>query len=122
MPTPRDHFRAHARRRVNLGAALRDNVGSVVRDVRVRDLGLGGASLEVLDAHGGSRFLAVDAIVTIELTAPTRWDPLTLPGKVVWVRRTAQGRTTRAGVRFEHRDAASLFALFQLLGATAYDL
>ncbi len=121
MPTPRDHFRAHARRRVNLGATLRDNVGSVARDVRVRDLGLGGASLEVFDAQGGVRFLDTDAIVTVELAAPTRWDPLTLQGKVVWLRRGQNGRTTRAGVRFEHRDPASLFALFQLLGATAYD-
>jgi hypothetical protein len=107
---------------VNLGATLRDNVGSVARDVRVRDLGLGGASLEVLEGSGGARFLTPEAIVTVELAAPTRWDPLTLQGKVVWVRRSPQGRTMRAGVRFEHRDAAALFALFQLLGATAYDL
>jgi hypothetical protein len=133
MPAAREHFRAHARRRVNLGATLRDNVGSLVKDVRVRDLGLGGACLEIADPHaasspsaGGaapvaaatlSRWLDPEAIVIVELAAPTRWDPLTLHGKIAWVRRGSQGRPTRAGVRFEHRDAGMLFALFQLLAA-----
>ena len=128
----REHFRAHGRRRVDLHARL----GELSRahgegrdpafDVRVRDLGLGGACIEVSDSV--LRSLAapfdVDAPVTIEVIAPTLWDPLLLRGKVAWMRRGAragEARGVRAGVRFEHRDATALYALFQLLGAHAYD-
>jgi hypothetical protein len=115
-----DHFRAHGRRRVELGAMLRDKTGSLAQGVRIRDLGLGGACLEISEAvnPGG---LALESTVTIEVTAPTLWDPLTLRGKIAWLRRGVPGRPTRAGVRFEHRDASALYALFQLLGAHAYD-
>lgn len=129
MSAARDHFRAHARRRVSLGATLRDNVGSLVNDVRVRDLGLGGACLEISDAQAApegsgaaAAWLDPDAIVIVELAVPTRWDPLTLHGKIAWVRRGTPARPTRAGVRFEHRDASVLYALFQLLAASAYDI
>jgi hypothetical protein len=92
MPV-RDHFRAHARRRVSLGASVRDNVGSLVQDVRIRDLGLGGACLEIGEIRppagalsppdaAGVRWLDLEAIVTVEVTAPTLWDPLTLRGKM----------------------------------------
>jgi hypothetical protein len=90
--------------------------------VRIRDLGLGGACVEVGDVTppaAGS--LDLGAALTIEVTAPTLWDPLILLAKVAWVRRGAAGRLTRAGIRFEHRDASALYALFQLLGAHAYD-
>ncbi len=116
----RDHFRAHGRRRVDLGAMLRDKSGSLAQGVRIRDLGLGGACVELAQAVA-SPGLQVEATVTIEVTAPTLWDPLILRGKVAWVRAPAPGRPARAGVRFEHRDATALYALFQLLGAHAYD-
>ncbi len=51
------------------------------------------------------------------MLAPTLWDPLVLAGKIAWIRRSAPGRATRAGVRFEHREPSALYALFQLLGA-----
>ena len=127
----RDHFRAHARRRVDLDATLRARDAEFSHTARVRDLGLGGACLEIGDPTGAAALLpgesrpAVgverDATVTLEVMAPTLWDPLLLGGRVAWVRRGATGRPTRAGIRFEHRDPASLFALFQLLGAHVYD-
>lgn len=127
----RDHFRAHARRRVDLDATVRGRDGAFSHVARVRDLGLGGACLEIGDATGSQALLAAEprgaagvereAQVTLEVMAPTLWDPLTLSGRVAWVRRGVAGRPTRAGVRFEHRDPASLFALFQLLGAHMYD-
>jgi hypothetical protein len=130
MPV-RDHFRAHARRRVSLGATLRDNVGSLAQDVRIRDLGLGGACLEIGEPRpppgvppsgaAPARWLDPEAIVTVEVTAPSLWDPLTLRGKIAWVKRGSASRPTRAGIRFEHRDSAALFALFQLLSANAFD-
>lgn len=127
----RDHYRAHARRRVDLDATVRGRDGAFSHVARVRDLGLGGACLEIGDPTGSAALLAGEArgaagvereaAVTVEVMAPTLWDPLTLSGRVAWVRRGVAGRPARAGVRFEHRDPASLFALFQLLGAHMYD-
>ena len=115
----RDHFRAHARRRVDLDATLRGRDGGS-HDVRVRDLGLGGACVELAEGHSAAG-LDREAVVSLEVMAPTLWDPLLLGGRIAWIRRSAQARPTRAGVRFEHRDPAALYALFQLLGAHLYD-
>lgn len=117
----RDHFRAHARRRVDLDATLRGREGGFSHDVRVRDLGLGGACVELAELHAGAVGVEREAVVTLEVMAPTLWDPLLLAGRIAWVRRGGQGRMTRAGVRFEHREPAALYALFQLLGAHVYD-
>lgn len=128
----RDHFRAHGRRRVDLDATLRGRDGVFSHVARVRDLGLGGACVELGDLGDTLRALlpgearpAVgverEATITLEVMAPTLWDPLLLGGRIAWVRRGAAGRPTRAGVRFEHREPGSLYALFQLLGAHVYD-
>jgi hypothetical protein len=132
----RDHFRAHARRRVELGAVLRSLGGLARQDVRIRDLGLGGVCIEVPEvevpmltagrapstqARPGPVTLEREASVTLEVLAPTLWDPLVVAGKIAWIRRSGPGRATRAGVRFEHREPSALYALFQLLGAHAYD-
>lgn len=121
----RDHFRAHARRRVDLDATLRGRDAAFSHAARVRDLGLGGACVEVGDPTSGDARPAAgverENAITLEVMAPTLWDPLLLTGRIAWVRRGTPGRPTRAGVRFEHRDPASLFALFQLLGAHIYD-
>lgn len=125
----RDHFRAHARRSVDLDATLRGRDGAFSHTARVRDLGLGGACIELGPPTGAASLLAADALpvvereaqVILEVTAPTLWDPLTLPGRIAWVRHGAAPRPTRVGVRFEHREPGALFALFQLLGAHAYD-
>jgi hypothetical protein len=115
----RDHFRAHARRRVDLDATLRWREGGASHEARVRDLGLGGACVEIADLLGSG--VEREGVVTLEVMAPTLWDPLVLGGRIAWVRRGALGRPTRAGVRFEHRDPGALYALFQLLGAHIYD-
>jgi hypothetical protein len=117
----RDHFRAHARRRVDLDANLRGRDGGFSHDARVRDIGLGGACVEIADPYTGAAGVEREAVVTLEVMAPTLWDPLVLTGRIAWVRRGAQARPTRTGVRFEHRDPAALYALFQLLGAHIYD-
>jgi len=82
--------------------------------VRVVNLGLGGACIETLEP------MAIGAVVTLEIVAPTLWDPLVLSGRVVWSRGD-RGSRPRAGLAFEHKDAARAFALFELLGAHAYD-
>ena len=85
--------------------------------VRVRDLGLGGAGLELPDAPA----LEAQAPITLEVTAPTLWDPLILRGTVAWLRRGAAGKPMRTGVRFEHHDAAALYALYQMLDAHVFE-
>ena len=147
----RDHFRAHARRRINLGAVLKGPDGAPFQSVKIRDLGLGGIGIELALGLGGAASAGAngsgsssatedeggavsagklpawvlgldrDAQVTVELTAPTLWDPLVVRGTIAWIKRGTQGRATRAGVRFEHREPAALFTLFQLLGAHADD-
>lgn len=136
----RDHFRAHARRRVDLDATLRLDDGgrnrsaaeaSAPQDVRIRDLGLGGACIEIAEPQSdpsaatprppGASGVDREASVTLSVMAPTLWDPLTLSGKIAWIRRSGAGRPARAGVRFEHREPTALYALFQLLGAHVYD-
>lgn len=121
MPA-RDHFRAHARRRVDLGATLYVSAQNRSQDVRIRNLGLGGACIEVPEGRqGGVTGLDLEELVTVQITAPTLWDPLPLRGKVAWVRRAGQDRRLRAGVRFEHRDESAIYALFQLLATQAHD-
>jgi hypothetical protein len=120
MPA-RDHFRAHARRRVDLDATLRGRNGAYAHDARLRNLGLGGACVEVVEVDGSLAALAREGVVTLEVMAPTLWDPLLLDGRIAWVRRAGGGGPTRAGVRFEHREPNALYALFQLLGAHVYE-
>jgi hypothetical protein len=122
----REHFRAHGRYRVDLGATLRDLDGRA-REVIIRDVGLGGAGLEAAEPELGTDeafvvpSLDADSVVILEVTAPTLWDPLRLNGKIAWVRRgLAGGRRTRAGVRFEHHDASALYSLFQVIGAQIF--
>jgi len=113
MPA-RDHFRAHARHRIDLEGRLRvGDSGSY--GVRLRDLGLGGACVDLLDA-APSAALDVEGPIALELTAPTLWDPLSVPGKVAWLRRIKPERRLRLGLRFELRDAIALHGILKLLG------
>jgi hypothetical protein len=115
----RDHFRAHARRKVNLLAGLHRIAydGRSGEAVRIRDLGLGGACVELGDK---AQPLRLDSPVTLEVTAPTLWDPLVLRGRVAWVRPGREDNPTKAGVRFEHTEQSGIFALFQLLTAHSF--
>ncbi len=123
----RDHFRAHGRRRVSLAATLRrpgaDSRGDSLRptpgeSVRIRDIGLGGACVEASQIEPPLR---AEATLLLEVTAPTLWDPLTLRGRVAWLKVGRPGEPTRFGIRFDHAEQVGLFALFHLLGAHAYD-
>ena len=115
MPA-RDHFRAHARHRVDLDGRLRVGEGATFA-VRLRDLGLGGACLEVVD--GAPAVLDVEGPVALEVTAPSLWDPLIVPGKVAWLRRIKPERKLRVGVRFELRDVTALRGILKLVGGAA---
>ena len=118
----RDHFRAHGRKNVNLPASLRDEQGSVDEEARIRNLGLGGACVELMPlAPAESVLLRLDSAVVLEVTAPSLWDPLLVRGRVAWLKRSTPERGARIGLRFEHQEEGTLFALFQLLGTQAYD-
>jgi hypothetical protein len=110
-----DHFRAHGRRRVDLPATLRDRAAGWQKTGRVVNLALSGACLELPDP------VELDARITVEIVAPTLWDPLVLEGRVAWVRYGGSVGGARAGVEFEPGVGGAMFALFELLGAHAYD-
>lgn len=72
------------------------------------DIGLGGAGLTGLALPTGVR-------VRLVLHSPSRWDPLSLPARVVWA------SAERCGVAFEPASDRDIFALHELLGAQVFD-
>jgi hypothetical protein len=108
-----DHFRACGRRRVDLPARMRHRASREEWSVRLADLSLLGACVEL------GQPLAAGTPVSIEVVAPTRWDPLVLQGKIVWTRLPGRGLAL-AGVRFVDDDASQLLALFGLLETLDY--
>lgn len=118
-PQQPQHFRAFSRQVVSLAGALRGNVGGeedIQRDVRVVDLGLGGACLETSDD------LPPGTLVELIVDTPHLWDPLTLRGAIVWARPIAdpEGAGALLGVRFEHQTGTSIRTLTELLEAEAF--
>ena len=107
------HFRAFARRAVNLPATL-GTLADGPRPARLVDLGLGGACVELRAP------LKIGLAVTLEVTAPNLWDPLIVPAKVAWSRSGADGATL-AGVAFDHAGKSALPALVELLAAYRYE-
>jgi len=107
------HFRAFARRVVNLPATLTIPPDGQ-KAARLVDLGLGGACVEVRAP------LRVGFTVTVEVTAPNLWDPLIVPAKVAWTRPASWG-ITLAGLAFDHAGKAALPALVELLAAYRYE-
>jgi len=116
-PSPA-HFRALSRQSVSLPGALRASDAHVSwnRDVRVVDLGLGGACVEASDSA------AAGTSVELVIDTPHLWDPLTLSGAVVWSRRLPdpEGGGALIGVRFEHPTGSSVRTLTALLEAEAF--
>ncbi len=121
----RDYFRAHGRVPVKIDAVLRQQ-GDVLLPLTIRDLGFGGAGIEIADPTfssakqetSASLDLATGNPVVLELVAPVLWDPLLLPGKIVWsVEKTSTNQTTRAGIRFDPLGATTLLSLFDVLSS-----
>ena len=115
-PVTHTHFRAVSRQTVNLLGALRASEVVWNRDVRVVDLGLGGARVEAPDA--------IEAGTSIELVVetPHLWDPLTLNGAVAWTRPLAEseGGGAQIGVRFDLETGGAVRTLTELLEAEAF--
>lgn len=88
-----------------LRAVVAHPVAGWKHDVRVLDLGLGGAGLDAVALAE----LAEGDRVSVAFNSPALWDPLTLAARVVWL------KNGRAGVAFEHGTVQSTYALFDLL-------
>jgi len=106
------HFRAHGRRRVDLSASLRRPSDDRDEAVRIVDLSLAGACIEV------EQPLAPGTRVRVEIVAPTLWDPVVVRCRTVW---SGAPSSPRVGLSFEHSESALVFALFELLEAHAYE-
>lgn len=105
------HFRALARRPVKLRAMIEPAASGGQRDASVHDLGLGGASVTLPGTlQPGDR-------VVVSFYAASLWDPLALPARVVWVRPAREGAVVTAGLAFEPKDPAAVFALFELVSS-----
>ena len=115
-PTHDTHFRAVARQAVNLLGALRASDLVWTREVRVLDLGLGGARVEA------SEPIVAGTPIELVIETPHLWDPLTLTGAVAWARPLAEGDGGGAqiGVRFDHASGGSVRTLTELLEAEAF--
>jgi PilZ domain len=105
------HFRAYGRRRVDLSASLRRPTHNGDEPIRILDLSLAGACIEV------DQPLSPGTRVRMEITAPSLWDPVVVRCRAVW---SGAPSTSRSGLSFEHSDSALVFALFELLEAHAY--
>lgn len=119
----RDHFRTHGRIPVRIDAFLRQQEDLVLA-VTIRDLGFGGAGLELADPtlRPPTQQLSLDLVagvpIVLEVVAAVLWDPLHLPGKIVWsMQDVSTGRPIRAGVRFDPLGATTLMSLFEVLGS-----
>jgi PilZ domain len=110
--SPRDHFRALARRVVNMPAMVENRDGTWPRTARIMDLGLGGACMELLEV------VPPGAPVRLLIEAPHLWDPLALDAQIAWLRVVEGGALV--GVRFEHQSGTTLRTLTELLEAEAY--
>jgi hypothetical protein len=78
-------------------------------EVAVRDLSLSGAGITLPAAAPPGDLL------TVSFLAPNLWDPLAISARLVWVRLAGQAEGVAAGLAFEPKDPASVFAFFELL-------
>src|SRR5687767_6424288 len=106
---PLPHFRAWPRRRIALGAGVVDLDRGASFAGRTVDLAMGGVRV---DFPAPDPAMLPETSVELVLTAPMRWDPLRVRGKVAW-----RGGNGVYGFRFEHVSPAGLLALWEVLEA-----
>jgi len=104
---PLAHFRAWPRRRLAVPTSILDLDHGASFTGRSVDVGIGGARIDLVGPDPG---MSPDTSVELVLSAPMRWDPLRVRGKVAW-----RGATGVYGFRFEHASPAGLLALWELL-------
>lgn len=107
------HYRAHARHGVTFAGELA--LGDAERiGVRVVDLGIGGAGVEI------DRAVALGERVTLHVAAPSLWEPLVVAAEARWCQ-PRDAAAFRAGLRFALRSNRTLRSLLELLAEDAYD-
>jgi hypothetical protein len=111
---PPQHFRAIARRPVNLIATVVAGGGSWQRPARLVDLGLGGACVVLSEA------IPVGSPLALVIDAPHLWDPLEIDGSVAWVGEQPGAQATYLGVKFQSSAGPLLRTLTELLEAAAF--
>lgn len=110
-----DHFRSHARRKVNLHAQVSHGVAGWERSLRVLDLALGGACLEVLDT------VAAGDRLEVSFVTPDRWDPLVLGARIIWTASSRGAQLARVGLAFDHAEPSQALGLVTLIGSHDYE-
>src|SRR5688572_3370620 len=88
-----DHFRAVGRHPADLPVRVTPRGRDESHAVRMLDLGLGGACLEIAERYERGELL------TLQIELPGLWDPLVVDAEVAWCEPRPQG-PTRAGVHF----------------------
>ncbi|WP_394823851.1 PilZ domain-containing protein [Pendulispora albinea] len=115
-------FRVHERKPVRFVVGM-SHAGGWQGEARVHDIGLGGAGLEMSGRASAppSPLLRENDRVALSFIAPTLWDPLEIPARIVWVRPSPPSPALRFGVAFEATDSAKIFALFELVSTFVFD-
>ena len=109
-------FRIHDRRSVRLGATVSHAIEPWRWDVRIHNVSLGGACLEL------PQVLREGEQVTLDFLAPTLWEPLRIAARVAWMRpRSRVDPLTTVGVTFQHENPNAVLALFELIHSLAFD-
>ena len=108
------HFRAFARRAVNLPAVVGTESGGT-RPARLTNLGLGGACIELSGP-------LTRGVRRRPSRSPRRTSGIALlvPAIVTWVRPSESGRA-EAGLAFDHTERTALPALVELLVAYRFE-
>jgi hypothetical protein len=114
MPV-RDHFRAFARQPVHLSATIELMDGTWQQAALVKDLGLGGARLEMPEP------VAPGTPVRLRVSAPHLWDPLELKAHIAWAHEAHANVKARVGLRFDHASSRTLRRLLDLFATENYD-
>jgi hypothetical protein len=105
----RDHFRAFARQSVSLTATVMSADGTWHRPARIKNLGIGGACIELMEV------VPQGTTLRIQIIAPSMWDPLIVGAEVAWARADPEGRHAQIGVSFEPQSGAVLAQVLELL-------
>ncbi len=117
MTDPPAHFRALGRRAVSLPARIelaRQPTAATLASVRLVDLGLGGACIELGET------LEDGADLRLLIDAPHLWDPLALDARVTWARAGQGKEPARVGICFNSTSSKALRLIAELLEAEAF--
>jgi len=114
--TASPHFRRSARQPVALAVRFRRaEPGAVLEHHgRTSDIGMLGVFVEA------ERSIEPGTALLLAISAPSAWEPLTLPAEVRWVSDGSDGHPRGFGARFRELAEHEAAALYELLAASQY--